>query len=94
MGQLERSAALFPFDYRFRIGPAELVISGPSDALTVDVLIRTLKTDPNEPILLTALMLHQYARGDRLASERTFRRMYQLAGKSELMRAVLASREP
>ncbi len=91
--KIELAQRLFPFEHRFRMGPAELAADGPSDSLSVELILRTLRTDPYEPDLLTALFLHQQVRGDRIAAERTFRRLYEVAPHSDLVRNVLATKK-
>lgn len=92
LDRLELAARLFPFNPRYRRGPAELAMRWPSDALTVDLFRQAVVYDPNELWLWEFLVVHSIRRGDMKTAEWAIANAYRVAPHSQFWKAVLVRR--
>ena len=90
--EVQLAARLFPFDVKFRHGPAEFVSNSDDHAFAVVVLLEAQQDDPYSAPLALALMGHMVRLGDHEGADEQFRRLYRLAPHSEIVKEFLSRR--
>lgn len=86
------ASKLFPFDYRYRHAPAELVVKDGNPIIAVPLLRAALRDDPYNVVFNYSLMLYGVALGDQEMVSQQFALLYRLAPRSQAMRELLKRR--
>lgn len=86
------AARLFPFDVRYRIGPAQLVLNSTDDAAALAIIGDVQRGEPNSPTLAYAMMMHALRLGDQAEASEQFYRLVHLAPNAAITKALLSGR--
>lgn len=92
LDKLYLSARLFPWDFKYRNGPAEFAAGLDDAAVAVRVLSQAQITEPYSAALAFWLMNHMIRIGDHEGASQQFARLYRLAPNSEIVKQLLARR--
>lgn len=92
LGKLQLAAWLFPFDVRYRVGPAQLVLNSDDDALAIPILRDAQRQEPYSAVIAAGLMAHMMRAGDQYGASEQFYRLVHVAPNAAVTKAMLATR--
>ena len=92
IGKLDKAAWLFPYEFRFRVGPYEPYLNSSDDPKALPVLLHAQQLEPNSPSLAAAIMIHALRMNQQELASAEFRKLYELAPRSKMVRELLARR--